>query len=222
MPRGVLLIGGAGPGREFIKSIIEPGDLICCADSGLDAAIAAGIEPDRIVGDMDSISDMALLNRFPADIVDIHPGDKDDTDTEIGLAWLRDKGCHHLTIIGGGEGRLDHTLALLSLFGESDPPDLWFTARERIESIHGEIELTGEAYSPVSFCTLGPGPWDAVSHGLHWELDGVRWTSGTVSLSNRLNGTDAVINVKCGRLLMIRKLLQIDGKEESVVVAGLN
>lgn len=210
MSRGVLLIGGAGPGRDFISRVIESGDLICCADSGLDAAITAGIEPDRIVGDMDSISDTAVLKRFPADIIDIHPGDKDETDTEIGLAWLRDKGCDNLVIIGGGEGRLDHTLALLSLFGTADPPNLWFTARERIESISGEIEINGEPSSPVSFSTTGPGPWDAVSQGLYWELDGVQWKSGTVSLSNRLNGTAARIKVKKGRLLMIRELFQID------------
>lgn len=210
MPRGILLIGGEAPGRDFKKSVIESGDLICCADSGLDSAIAAGIRPDRIVGDMDSISDRALLSRFPPEIIDIYPGDKDETDTDIGLAWLREQGCDHLTIIGGGEGRLDHTLALLSLFGKPDPPDLWFTARERIESINGELEISGEPSSPVSFYTLGPGPWNAVSQGLHWELDGVRWNPGTVSLSNRLDGANAVINVSKGRLLMIRKLLQTD------------
>lgn len=213
MSRGVLLIGGAGPAINHTSRIVEPGDLVCCADSGLDAAIAAGIRPDRIVGDMDSISDMALLKGFHGDIVDIHPGDKDETDTEIGLAWLRKQGCGHITIIGGGEGRLDHTLALLSLFGESDPPDLWFTARERIESIDGELEITGLPSSPVSFCTLGSGPWDAVSQGLHWELDTVQWKRGTVSLSNRLNATTAVINVKSGRLLMIRELFQVDRRE---------
>jgi thiamine pyrophosphokinase len=209
MSRGVLLIGGAGPDSSFINNVIEPDDLICAADSGLDAAIAAGIRPDGIVGDMDSISDKTLLDRFPADSVDIYPCDKDDSDTEIGIAWLRARGCRHLTIIGGGEGRLDHTLALVSLFGGTDPPGIWYTARETIQSIEGTVEIRGEAGSPISFCTTGTGPWYSSSRGLQWELDDVVWKLGTVSLSNRLTGKSAEIEVGQGRLLMIRELFDV-------------
>ena len=209
MSRGVLLIGGAGPAGSFINNVIEPGDLICAADSGLDAAIAAGIRPDGIVGDMDSISDKTLLDRFPSNSVDIYPCDKDDSDTEIGIAWLRTRGCHHLTIIGGGEGRLDHTLALASLFGGAEPPSIWYTAREKIQSIEGTVEVQGEAGSPISFCTTGTGPWNSSSRGLRWELDDVVWKLGMVSLSNRLTADRAVIEVNQGRLLMIRELFDI-------------
>jgi thiamine pyrophosphokinase len=214
MIRGILMIGGAGPQSSTIQRTVQNGDIICCADSGLDAAIAAGIRPHRIVGDMDSISDKALLEGFPREIVDIHPGDKDETDTEIGLDWLKKQGCSHITLIGGGEGRLDHTLAIISLFGMPNPPNLWLTAREKIEYIEGQVAITDKPSAGVSFCTAGEGPWKAASRGLHWELDEVVWNTGSVSLSNRLNGTTAEIDIQQGRLLMIRELLEIEGRQQ--------
>ena len=209
MSRGVLLIGGAGPEPGRINRIVKPGDLLCAAGSGLDVALAAGIRPDGIVGDMDSISDKALLEGFPADVVNIHPGDKDETDAELGIVWLRERDCRTLIIIGGGEGRLDHTLALKALFGRNDPPTSWFTAREMIRSIEGLVEIHGEPGSAVSFFTIGCGPWNVRSIGLQWELGHLEWGIDTVSLSNRIKGNSAVVTVEKGRLLMIRPIEEV-------------
>ena len=204
--RGVLLIGGMGPGADVIKGIVRTGDLICAADSGLEAAQAAGISPVGIVGDMDSLSDKSLLEKYSQASVEIHPEDKDETDTEIGLKWLQDRGCRQIVIIGGGEGRLDHTLALKALFGRSNPPDIWYTARERIWSLEGRCSLSAPEGSLISFFTLGSGPWSAVSKGLEWELGMVRWELDTVSLSNRFKSSNVEINVTEGRLLVIETL----------------
>ena len=125
MSRGVLFIGGRGPDPRFITLILKDGDLICAADSGLDAVLAAGLKPDGIVGDMDSVSDISLLEHYPADTVERYPADKDDSDTELGLDWLRRRGCRDIVLIGGGEGRLDHSLAILGLFTRSGAPGRW-------------------------------------------------------------------------------------------------
>ena len=206
MIRGVLLIGGMGPGPEEVNSIVRSGDIICAADSGLDAVQAAGISPDGIVGDMDSLSDKSLLKRYPDASVEIYPEDKDETDTELGLKWLQNRGCGEILIIGGGEGRLDHTLALKALFGRSSPPDVWYTARERIWSLEGECSLRASEGSRISFFPVGRGPWSAHSAGLEWELGMVNWEVDTFSLSNRFKFSHVEINVTEGRLLVIEPL----------------
>lgn len=206
MPKGILFIGGAGPEPGQIRKIIKSGDLVCAADSGLDAAMAAGVRPDGIVGDMDSISDPALLGEFPPGVVEKHPVDKDETDTELGIRWLKRGGCRRISIIGGGEGRLDHTLALKALFGRQDAPDRWFTAREVIERISRNVIIRGKPESGVSFVSVGPGPWKLKSMGLIWELTGLDWDFDTVSLSNRLSGISAEITVQSGEFLMIRPI----------------
>jgi thiamine pyrophosphokinase len=204
MSRGILLIGGYGPGPEKLKQIISPGDLVCAADSGLDAAISSGIEPDGIVGDMDSLSDKSLLRGFAEENLEIYPVDKDETDTELGISWLRKRGCSSLIIIGGGEGRLDHTLALKALFGIQQPPDAWYTAREKIWSLTGRNRIQGQPGSTVSFVTSGKGPWRVSSRGLQWELDRVVWDVESISLSNRIKGSSAEIIIDEGRLLVIQ------------------
>ncbi len=206
MSRGILFIGGAGPSPSFLKRLIRPDDVLCAADSGLDAALAADLRPHGVVGDMDSISDVSLLDEFPPDAVEIHPRDKDDTDTEIGLAWLKSRGIKTLLLVGGGEGRIDHTLALLGLFGGSSAPDCWYTAREVIRPVSGRIRIEGSEGEAVSFAPVGSAPWKASSEGLRWKLDNVKWEDGAVSLSNRLTSQEAMIDVKSGILLMIRSL----------------
>lgn len=211
MATGILLIGGLGPDTDKMKELIDTDNLICAADSGLDLALSAGILPDGIVGDMDSISDKSLLNRFPADTVEFYPEDKDETDTEIGLSWLRKRGCSDVIIIGGGEGRLDHTLALKTLFAGDNPPAAWFTAREKIWSINGRSLVSGVRGSTISFVTAGSGPWEVSSRGLQWELDKVMWGADTISLSNRLTTSIAEITVHQGRLLVIQPFNTING-----------
>lgn len=206
MPRGILFIGGCGPPEDWVRDIPRDGDVICAADSGLDAALAAGVRPGAVVGDMDSISNPDLLSAFPPTAVERHPRDKDETDAALGLIRLKKEGCGPLIMIGGGEGRLDHTLALLKLFGRDIRPDRWYTAREEIICIDSSIRLGGQPGDTISFCPAGNGPWKAVSSGLKWELDSVRWDGAEMSLSNRFSRDAVEIDVCRGRFLSIRPL----------------
>lgn len=206
MTRGILFIGGRGPSSDCVRGILRDGDIICAADSGLDTALAAGIRPRFAVGDMDSISDTGLLKMFAASAVERHPRDKDETDAALGLIRLRNEGCGPLIMIGGGEGRLDHTLALLKLFGRDIRPDWWYTAREEIICIEGTVNLEGEPGDSISFYPVGSGPWKAASSGLKWKLDSVRWNGEQMSLSNRFSKRTPRIDVKQGRFLCIRPI----------------
>ncbi len=98
-----------GPGRRpcFSKECARSARFVVAADSGLDSCVAAGVVPDLVVGDMDSLSDPSLLNGFAADRILLFPRDKDETDTEIGLRILHERGWGAVTIAGGaGEGSI--------------------------------------------------------------------------------------------------------------------
>ena len=86
-------------------------DFIICADGGYDHAAAAGIVPDMLIGDLDSIT----LPNDPAVKTLIFPSEKDDTDTGICLQTALDKGYRDIMIIGGLGGRLDHTMSNIQL-----------------------------------------------------------------------------------------------------------
>ncbi len=214
--RGILFIGGLGPTPDELKALIHSNDIVCAADSGLDACIAASIRPDGIVGDMDSLSNTSLLEQFSPEIIELSPTDKDETDTELGVSWLESRGASKIVLIGGGEGRLDHTLALRALFGRDNSLSLWYTAREEIRIIAGKTIIRGSRGNRFSFFPVGSGPWTACSKGLVWELDSLDWAQDSVSLRTRLCSGAAEVSVGSGRILMIRPLddalLQILGR----------
>jgi thiamine pyrophosphokinase len=144
---GIVFSGGEGPDR--FRAILEAAraeygePVTAAADSGLSAAEAAGVKPDWIIGDMDSV-DGSRLAAYGPDRILRYPADKDYTDTELAVSLLREKGCRRIWIAGGGGGRIDHLFAIRSLFEREQPPERWITAREDIRCLQspGVLECT--------------------------------------------------------------------------------
>ena len=207
--RGIVITGGEGPAPDGLREIARGADLLAAADSGLAAAEEAGLSPDWVLGDMDSLDDPARLGKYPPERVIRYPSEKDFTDTELAIALLREKGCDEIWLAGGGGGRTDHLFAIFSLFEREpsaertsvsvastmrgsppalppEPPDRWFTANEEIRCLK-EGRALDAALPPgslVSVFPLGAGPWAAESSGLKWPLDGLAWERGGFGLSN--------------------------------------
>jgi thiamine pyrophosphokinase len=190
--RGIGFTGGEGPGAAFSAALAGEGDLIAAADSGLMAAEAAGLRPDWIVGDMDSLDDLRRLDRYPPDRVLRTRRDKDETDTELLLSLLWEQGCDEVWLVGGGGGRLDHLLGIRALFEREKSPDRWITAGEDVRRVREGCSLCLGPEPPAAFpggrlvsvFPLGTGPWEAESRGLTWPLAGLPWDRGFFGVSN--------------------------------------
>jgi thiamine pyrophosphokinase len=206
--RGLLFIGGEGPSADTLRACARDADMMVAADSGLDHALAAGITPDLVVGDMDSLSDPSLLRGFPPQAVLAFPRDKDETDTEIGLRILRERGCGAVTIAGGGGGRIDHLLGIALLFERDPAPVRWLTDKEDIRLVEGEAVFDGWDGATVSVFPLGGRAADMHSEGLQWPLDGLVFPRGFGGISNRATGGRVRITVGTGRLLVIESFPQ--------------
>lgn len=208
--KGILITGGEQPDFDIVSHyfITKANNeiYICAADSGLDYCLSHSIRPDYILGDMDSLSDKSLLNSFPSHIIEEHSSEKDFTDSELGLMHLREQGCSEIIMIGGGGGRLDHTLALLSIFERPNPPNLWITAREEIYHISDEFLGRGSLGEMVSFFPVGSTACTMISSGLKWSLNSLSWKKGDVGISNLLEAENYSIKMKTGRLILIRAL----------------
>ena len=87
-----------------------PGDLVIAADGGYTALRRLGIQPDLLVGDLDSLrhrpQKVAML-RFPRQ--------KNHTDLDLAIRLARGRGFRHFKLYGALGGRLDHSLANLNL-----------------------------------------------------------------------------------------------------------
>lgn len=207
--RGLLFIGGAGPDRESLGVRRDEVSLVVAADAGLLLALDIGIAPDLVVGDMDSLGDRSILDGFAPGQVLLFPQDKDETDTEIGLRVLRERGCADVTVAGGGGGRVDHLLAVAALFERENPPTRWVTDRADIRLIEGEFEAAGWEGSTVSFLPIGPQASGMRSEGLQWPLDGLCFRRGYGGISNRVTAGRMRVWVRTGKLLMVRTLGEV-------------
>lgn len=81
----LIVLGGDAPGVELLKACVDEADFSIAADRGLEAFDAAGLEPDMLVGDMDSVSQNVLAryeSRLSEDRLNCI---KNDTDCEYAL-----------------------------------------------------------------------------------------------------------------------------------------
>jgi len=202
----LLAVGGEGPSRDRLAFRFDSFDIICAADSGLALLLSWGLEPDLIVGDMDSIGRIELLEGRPHAEVLRFSTDKDESDTEIGLRILRERGATRIVMAGGGGGRLDHVLALRALFERQGAPSEWHTAGEEILFIktRERMEFIAEIGETISVFPLSEGASEMRSQGLTWPLSGLVWKPGDFGLSNRASSREVVVEAGKGSLLVVR------------------
>lgn len=205
-------IVGAAPVRFEVPDIGE-GDLLIAADGGYAACLAAGLEPDLVIGDFDSLEGGASAAGHAA-VVEL-PCAKDDTDllaaVRIGLergyrsfalhcalggdlghtaavirnlAWLREQGCDACAV-GAGQ------MAMVVV------PDDGLVA---LDSWAGDLPLGCR----VDVFAFGGDAHGVVERGLVWELDGATLkASDSIGVSNEVASSCPAVGVGEGRLLVI-------------------
>jgi thiamine pyrophosphokinase len=110
-----IVADGLFPQHEVPLSYLKNASRIVCCDGSVSGLILAGMEPDAIVGDLDSLSD-ELADRF-ADR--IFPDENQDTnDLTKAVKWCIEMEYRDIVIVGGTGKREDHTIGNISLLAE--------------------------------------------------------------------------------------------------------
>ncbi|HOX33993.1 MAG TPA: thiamine diphosphokinase [Spirochaetales bacterium] len=206
----LLVVGGEAPPQRRLASRFASFGLVCAADSGLDTLAAWGRSPDLVVGDMDSLSDLRLLDAYPEAEILRARRDKDETDTELGLAALAARGATRIVLAGGGGGRLDHLLAIRAIFerdgsGGRPRPSEWHTANAELRLVEAgaALRLSAPHGSMVSVFPLARGARGMGSVGLRWPLDGLDWGPGDFGVSNEAPAGEFTVSAGEGELLVL-------------------
>lgn len=110
--RCVIIAASPDLDKELLGAVISEDDFVICADGGLDSVAAVGIKPDLVVGDFDSLVHKERLNQFKTVALQV---EKDDTDTMHCAEEAVKRGYKNIVLLGATGGRLDHTLANLSV-----------------------------------------------------------------------------------------------------------
>ena len=178
MNEHIVIITGAAPIDPTVVARIPSDAVLMAVDGGLDHALAAGLAPTHLVGDLDSVTDEALAWAARNASIERHPADKDRTDTELALLLAATFDPSRVTLIGGGD-RLDHTFAGIGALGAlvvTSVPVLeaWWDAQHvSVLQGPGSAALSLQPGSTLSLLALH-GPCTRVTlHNTRWELDAI-------------------------------------------------
>lgn len=109
----LVICNGEMPSKNLIAPLLKTKPFILCADGGANKARSFSIEPDCIIGDLDSITQKT--RQFYSSVETIHIADQNSTDLEKGLDHLLKLGIGSATIVGATGNRPDHALSNFSI-----------------------------------------------------------------------------------------------------------
>lgn len=201
MERGICYIVGAGEcyGLDFKP---EQGDFVIAADAGLRYLEEAGIAPDFIVGDFDTLRYVPQKGN----VLKL-PAEKDDTDMSMAIKEGIRAGYADFRIYCGTGGRMDHTIANLQMLvylaeremrGFLFHRDTVFTAIKDGALFFDKVE---SGYVSVFSCS--EKSTGVYLKNLKYELhDAVLTNSFPLGVSNEFIGKESSITVERGTLLI--------------------
>jgi thiamine pyrophosphokinase len=211
--RAVIIANGVAPDEATVRRWLQPDDnsvqvWLLCADGGARTALALGLQPEVVVGDLDSLDEpmQARLRAMGCRMV-VYPAAKDWTDLELALRLAVEEGASEIVVMGALGGRLDQELAnLLLLF----LPELRQVPTRIVDDwqemfvVRSQAEIVGQAGDVVSLIPLGGDVQGIVTEGLLYPLRGEPLVIGPArGVSNVMATRVARVTVQSGTLLIV-------------------
>ncbi len=203
------LIGASDFNAEQFALMDEAGefDYVIAVDGGLRSLEEVGRKADLAMGDFDSYGSVPHGLRTVQ-----FSCEKDESDMELALLRAKKLKFTDVVIFGGLGGRLDHTLANISLFAHFSEEGINVCAvgkRELLVFLTGPdvFESPAREEGTVSVFALNDKVKGVFERGLQWELDDVELTNRTsLGLSNAFKGEAVMIGVEEGTIVIFYPL----------------
>lgn len=196
--------GHIDPG--FITEHPKGEDLTVAADSGLRNVLALGEHVDVAVGDFDSFPERDIPQS--CEVIRLKP-EKDITDTQAAVEVAIERGATSFVLIGGLSGRLDHTLASLSVLEDLTARGYYAIMTDGISRVHcitGGSALIGRSgYKYFSVIPVSETVKGVSIEGAKYPVRNARLTRKNAGLgtSNEIDGNCALISVKKGTVYIV-------------------
>ena len=163
------LISIGGNSTSNILNIESNFDEIIAVDSGVEHLFKLSLDPNTLIGDLDSISENSLdkVKKNGVDIIAFN-SNKDQTDFELALNYLEGVDKSIIYIIGGESGEIDHLLSIFLLIPSKSFFEniIWVYGDKRI-IFRQNLKLNVQKMSKFSIIPL--------SNLLNLSIDGAEW-----------------------------------------------
>lgn len=210
MTRALIFANGVLADHEPVRRLIKPDDLLIAADGGTRHALALGLTPSVILGDLDSLTadDRQWCVEHGTRLVEF-PRDKNETDLELAINHALEQGCTEIAIVAALGGCLDQTLGNLSLLTDPRLSTIDIRLDDGVEEaffVRSRGEVTGAPGDIVSLVPWGGEVTGVRTDGLRWPLRSeTLYPHKTRGISNELLGESACIEIISGLLLVIHR-----------------
>lgn len=204
--RIIIFVNGELPDKEKARALLREDDFIIAADGGTRHALALGLTPNLIIGDMDSLP--STFNLEPSTLIQF-PADKNETDLELAIQHALTLNPQEVIILAALGGRLDQTLGNIALISRLQVTGCRLVLDDGVEEVffcHDQVEVSGTVGDIVSLI-----PWQGevtgiITQGLKWPLQNeTLYPNKTRGISNEMMGDKATIEIKSGLLLVVHR-----------------
>ncbi len=178
---------------------------LLAADGGANHLARLGLRPEKVIGDLDSIS--ASTRTWLGEPNMLHLPDQNRTDLDKAVAHaFDDMGVERLTVLAASGGRTDHDIGNLGLLARLAMGDrlIFEDADQRILALTGEATLAATAGETWSFWTFDPAVRVTIE-GVRWQVVDADLSAGTTpSISNEVTGEEIRIQAISGAVVVAR------------------
>jgi len=206
--RAVIVANGPMPQPPCPGVRVGDEDVVICVDGGAGNALAMGLQPRVVIGDMDSMEKELRehLEKEGCRFIE-HPARKNETDSELAIRYALAEGATELVLLAALGGRIDHTLAnvmLLAIPELSKVEARLVDGNQEVLLTRDEITIEGVPGDVVSLLPISADVEGIHTAGLEYALHGETLKLGAArGVSNVLVAPRATISVERGLLLLV-------------------
>ncbi len=193
------LISIGGNSTSNVLSIESNFEEIIAVDSGIEHLLNLSLDPNTLIGDLDSISKKSLdeVKKNGVKILAFN-SNKDQTDFELALNYLEEAEKSKVYIIGGESGEIDHLISIFLLIPSKSFFEniIWLYGDKRI-IFRQKLELNIKKLTKFSIIPLSDLTNLSID-GAEWNLDNKDIRFGeTLTLRNNTN--EEQLNIRCDK-----------------------
>jgi len=208
--RIIIFANGELPDLDQARSLLQSDDYVICADGGTRHAMALGVQPNLVIGDLDSAEQTALQKyRDEGVTVESYSRDKNETDLELAIQRAVELNPNQILVIAALGGRLDQTLANIALLSDAKLSPFDVRVDDGVEEIflcRDLVKVHGKSGDLVSLLPWQGAASEVQTKNLKWVLaQETLFPDKTRGISNEMIGDTATISISSGLLLVVHR-----------------
>jgi thiamine pyrophosphokinase len=201
--KAIILADGSFPDHRIPLSCLRDAQHIICCDGSAENLVMADLEPEAIVGDLDSLNH-ELAERFSDRLC--KDSDQDTNDLTKAVKWCLRKGYKEIVILGATGKREDHTIGNISLLAEysKEINVIMITDTGTLTPLLKACKVSSFRGQQVSIFSINPDT-EITSAGLKYELSNLKLHNWWRATLNEATGESFELRFTGGPVLVYQK-----------------